>query len=230
LVIGVVATWYYGSNGPPARRDAKKAAMVGTIAPSKKRIMISAAGARMAILNTNGVFLTDGPSPLVSLHYLKGKIMVSADIRNEQGELIAALKDNEWQLNRDLIFDRNYSDVAVEVRDKSGNVVLQVANLGEITYFAGILRCRTGKVVAILNNKGVPWFYLSPGTTLPQDVKIDALFEYPSELHLGSCPGYEKLRAADAAITSASDGVYALQESVDVCVGRYGVIALPGSN
>jgi hypothetical protein len=67
-------------------------------------------------------------------------------IQNDLGELIAELRNNEWQLNKDLIFDRNYSDFAVEVRDRSGKVVLHVANLDTVTFTEGIFQCKSGRV------------------------------------------------------------------------------------
>jgi len=215
-IFGIIATWYYGTNGPPARRESAKAAMAGALKVSQSGLVISAGGARFAVCDPNGVFLTDGSIPLVWLRRVNGKLMLSANIRNEKGELIAELKDNEWGLNKDLIFDRNYTDLAVEVRERSGRVVLQVANLGDVVYFAAILRCQNGREVGILNENGNAIFRFS-GSQEKQGMKIIPIFEYPSERHLGSCPGYETLRTGSPARTNASQAMYMLTKPLNVC-------------
>ncbi len=58
--------------------------------------------------------------------------------------------DNEWShQSRPAIFDRNYTDNAVEIRDSKGDVVLQAVDLGPAIYAAGVLRCRNGVSITI---------------------------------------------------------------------------------
>jgi hypothetical protein len=127
-VIGILGFGLYLLDKKENGIEKNKAATSGILKTESTpwpAMIISAGGARFMPLN--GVLFTEGSDPLVWLSIKNSKVLVSANIRNEQGELIAELRDNEWKLNKDLIFDRNYTDNAIEVREKNGNVVLQVA-------------------------------------------------------------------------------------------------------
>lgn len=51
---------------------------------------------------------------------------MSGDILDENGEVVARLSFNEWQVNKDHVLDRNFDDSTFEVIDASGDVVLQL--------------------------------------------------------------------------------------------------------
>jgi hypothetical protein len=56
---------------------------------------------------------------------------------------VAEIKDNEWSHQpRPAIFDRNYTSNILEIRDAmTGRVSLQLVDLGEAVYIAGLFLC-----------------------------------------------------------------------------------------
>jgi hypothetical protein len=59
-----------------------------------------------------------------------GKVKVSTRIANDTGSLLIEIIRNEWLVAPPpQTWDRNYSDDALEVRDGSGRIVLQVRSL-----------------------------------------------------------------------------------------------------
>jgi len=75
---------------------------------------------------------------------MKGKIAVSTIIRDETGRLIAEIIRNEWQLRPSLLWDRNFNDNAIEVRDEKGFVVLQLVLLPDRIRIQGYWRSDQG--------------------------------------------------------------------------------------
>src|SRR5207249_10427222 len=63
------------------------------------------------------------------------QILVSVSIRDRSGTLVAELVRNEWKVNHNRAWDRNYSSDALEVRDGSGDIVLQVKVVGDRVQF-----------------------------------------------------------------------------------------------
>jgi hypothetical protein len=55
-----------------------------------------------------------------------GEMKVSTQIADEDGKLIAEIIRNEWKINPNGSWDRNYSSDALEVKDAQGNIILQV--------------------------------------------------------------------------------------------------------
>jgi hypothetical protein len=172
-------------------------------------------GSTSIVVNTtNGVFLRDGTEPLVWLKLQGKKLLVSANFRDEKGNIIAELRDNEWSLNKQLIFDRNYNEAALEVRGENGEIVLQVVDCGAVISFAGSLRCSNGSLRTLTSNesgKGI-WDYSSP----PR-FKIKPIFEYPSDSHFGKCPGLEDLMKRS--VVHLSDVGYVMTDSIDISQG-----------
>lgn len=178
------------------------------------RKIIAVGATRFIIDAPDNIFLREGTQPLVSLRIEKKKLYVSSTIRSKNGDIIAELKDNEWQLNKNSYFDRNYNDQILEVRDNSGVIVLQIANLGNIIHFAGIFNCKNGKTYSLVptGQSGAVMEIRPKGTEL--DIKINPICEYPSNLHFGSCPGYEVLKKL---IQVSDSGGYRLRGSLEIC-------------
>jgi hypothetical protein len=184
--------------------------------------IISCGGARFCQFDPSGTIFCDNGEPLVAINRdREGRILLSAKIRNEKGELIAEIRDNEWKLNPDLLFDRNYTNFAVEVRERTGNVVLQVADLGDVIHFEGILRCRNGRMLTIARyddgTKQGAAFTFTPNTASSNARRISEIFEYPSALHLGSCPGYEGLRKIEPLIEPGKPLGYIITKPLEIC-------------
>jgi hypothetical protein len=174
---------------------------------------LSVGTTRFVIASPDNVFLRDGESPVLSLRLVENRLLVSTTIRNAKGDIIAELRDNEWQLNKDSIFDRNYTDNALEVRDRQGKITLQAVHFGDTIHLAGIFRCKNGWTTVLGPVEGGAVMDIKPpGEEAQYD--ISAICEYPSERHLSSCPGIEYLRT----IVRHGDGpAYLLGGSLDLC-------------
>lgn len=208
LILGILALIYYF-------QDKNIETFTGSLKPPEnaKGQILAVGVARFIIDSPDNVFLREGDQPLLSLKIENGKLLVGTIIRNSKGEIIAELSNNEWKLNRDSIFDRNYNDNALEVRDKTGNIVLQVVNFGYAIHFAGIFQCKNGRKYAFIPKNEFESFLemTAPGEELKE--KIRPIFEYPSELHFGSCPGIGEL---EELVKKGSKG-YILGKSLEIC-------------
>lgn len=179
--------------------------------------IISVGRNHVLLASPNGVFLTDRKEPLLSLRLQNNKLLVSTSIRNQRGDLLAELKDNEWTLQQGpAIFDRNYTDSLLEVRDASGNIALQAVDLGNTIHVAGIFHCRSGWTTVMGPEGAGAVFDIRPPGAEAQ-YKIAPICEYPSASHLGSCPGLESL--ATLVNSAPPEIVYMpLVTPINVCV------------
>jgi hypothetical protein len=69
---------------------------------------VSIGSAQFVMFSKDGVVFDDGKVPLLAIHLIDGRLLVSTQIRDETGSLIAEMKDNEWKQGPG-IFDRNYT-------------------------------------------------------------------------------------------------------------------------
>lgn len=115
-----------------------------------------------------------------------GILKISTIIRNKDGKVIAKLEENEWKLNRNSLFDRNFDDIALEVINDNDEVVLQIKFDNDAIQISTIFYNDEGggKFIEQLPNESGIIF----GSFLNNETKIlnvDRLFEYPSDLYPG---------------------------------------------
>jgi len=164
-----------------------------------------------------GVFLSDGNVPILSLKQKDNQLFVTTTIRDEKGEILAELKENEWQINKRNVFDRNMTMNALEIRDQRGNVALQIVHFGDTVHIAGIFRCRNGWTnVFTPSEGGASIIVRPPGEEI--DNAIEPICEYPSEQHFGSCPGVSLLE--ESIIASRNRSGYMLSGPINICPER----------
>jgi hypothetical protein len=128
----------------------------------------------------------------VEIRVQAGQIKVSTAIRDRHGNIVADIVDNEWRVNPNNVFDRNYSDNALEVKDNAGNVILQMELIDDVVHFQGVvydskrglsaLFAEAEQNPALKGREGI-WEYQKPGDDFK--TRIKPLFKYPSDLHLG---------------------------------------------
>lgn len=178
---------------------------------------LSVGSTRFIIDSPDGVFLRDGEQAILTMNLKDGKLLVSTTIRDPKGKIIAELVNNEWQINKQNIFDRNYTDNALEVRDQSGKVTLQVVHFGDTIHFAGIFRCSNGwtNVFCPLAEGGAVIDIKPPG--VEPEHSIQPIFEYSSERHFGSCPGLSSL---ENMIVHGPGPAYRMGGALDICKGK----------
>ncbi|MFH1101385.1 MAG: hypothetical protein V1726_05050 [Methanobacteriota archaeon] len=121
----------------------------------------------------------------VTIWIENGKLKISTILRNENGEIVAELKANEWQVNPNLIFDRNFDDTAIEVINTKGDVVLQADLVERCVKFVGYFYREDGWQIAVgPSETGGGYIELRPPGEEIQ-MNFDKIFQYPSELHPG---------------------------------------------
>lgn len=122
-----------------------------------------------------------------------GALKISTKIRNKKGEMVAELIGNEWKAKPEKIWDRNYSDNALEVIDDTGDVILQVVLKEALVQFAAKMYSSTGQAVGLGSAEdpklGVVGVIEVRPPGQPLELSIEPIFKYPSELHLGELKG-----------------------------------------
>ena len=175
---------------------------------------VSVGSAEFVMLSKDGVVFDDGASPLLAIRLVDGQLLVSTQIRNESGSLIAVMKDNEWKHQQPpAIFDRNYTRDVLEIKDRTGKVALQVANLGSTVDVAAIFHCSNGwtYMAGPILGEGSGIELRPPGASLTYEIM--PICDYPADRNFGSCPGIERLRQ----MTSRAHAIYPLHFPVHLC-------------
>jgi len=117
------------------------------------------------------------------------QIKVSATVSDYNGDIVAVIVDNEWKVNPNKSFDRNYSNDALEIKDNKDKVVLQIKVTDGILQFQGILydpKKELSWLIAQRERDGRMDGYMEiqkPGESFKYS--IIPIFKYPSNLHLG---------------------------------------------
>jgi hypothetical protein len=198
--------------------DENISATSGHLSTSKPAVAryIGVGSARFMITSTDGIFIRDEDGSLVSIHLLEGVLSVSTIIKNSKGEIVAILNDNEWSLNKNTMFDRNYTNNVLEVKDNKGEIVLQIVNFGDIIHFAGLLRCNHGYGIFLgyKRQDGFMAKYEPNDEPSHHNHSISPICEYPSDRHLGSCPGLDSLNIWAHSIEK---GGYRMDGSIKIC-------------
>ena len=166
------------------------------IARSERRAKASSAqkGVLLEIGDSGAIFAFSGPQgqPLFKLfddshltvELEDGQLRVSTVIRDQTGKVVAELVKNEWKVNSGTAYDRNYSKDALEVRDASGEVVMQVRLVGDRVQFQGRFFDKDGRGVTIGTVRG-PDGKMGGAMDFSGQLRIKPIFRYPSERHLG---------------------------------------------
>jgi len=118
-----------------------------------------------------------------------GQVRVSTKIRDKKGQLVAEILKNEWKVNPDKSWDRNYSEDALEVKDPTGDIILQVRLVKDRVQFQAKLHDANGRGIGFGKMKGPDGWGGAIELTGPNHpkltLKIEPIFKYPSEFHLG---------------------------------------------
>ncbi len=114
-----------------------------------------------------------------------GRVKVSILIRDKTGAIVAELIKNEWKVNPNQTWDRNYSPDALEVIDPTGDVVLQVRALLDRVQLHAKLYEPNGRAIGIGKGPGGGIFEVTGPQHPVLKLKIERMFVYPSDLHLG---------------------------------------------
>ena len=180
-------------------KEAAKSKYAGTLEP-KSTVLFSTrdnTNPRIELGDGGAIFSFAGPQgqPLfkifndnsLTIILDRGQVKVSTLIRDKSGSAVAELINNEWKVNINSAFDRNYSKDALEVKDNTGDIVLQVKVLQDRIQFQGKFYDNQGNGVALgKHDSGQGGIIEKTGARHPNlELKIEPIFLYPSENHLG---------------------------------------------
>lgn len=182
-----------------------------SVQPEKAKVAIGSDN--IILLPPNNVLLTEGGLPLVNIKLINDRLLVSVKLRDKDGELIAELVDNQWDVNPYSSFDRNYTDNIIEIKNKKGEIVLQAVNLGEVIYLACLLHCKSGPIFGLIpddQSGRVRIVYFPPDE--PLEGKLSPLCDYPSDLNLGNCRKLDTIKN-----TTLLGREYVLDQPLIVC-------------
>ena len=118
-----------------------------------------------------------------------GKTLISTEIRDQSGQLIATLRRNEWAVAPPpKTWDKNYNSDSLEVIDNYGKVVLQVRSFPDRVQLQGIWwSSDPGNGVELFEDPATGGGSILIKT--PQNnarfIPIKRRFTYPSALHFG---------------------------------------------
>lgn len=112
-----------------------------------------------------------------------GKLLVSTVVRDESGNLIASITDNEWKTSATLAWDRNFSDEAFEVVDLKGRVVFQIRLNRGVAQIQGIFCSLKGDGIAVVEgpNGSAQVTGFAKLNQVYDQINIKPIFKYPSE-------------------------------------------------
>ncbi len=210
VAIGILLTafggfgaYVYGQRAASDReaKQAAKDAYVGRL-EHRSQVLLSTrkqAYPKLELGDSGAVFLFAGPqgTPIfkiaedndITVEIEDGELKVSTKIRDDKGDVVAEVVKNEWKVNPSKAWDRNYCKDAIEVRDPSGDVILQIRLVEDRVQFQAKLYDSTKRRIGFGKTLGPEEWGGAIEFTGPNrpslNLKISPLFKYPSALHLG---------------------------------------------
>jgi hypothetical protein len=173
----------------------------GILYPKIDTILSSKQSERtVEIGNSGGKFIWKGPNgqPIfdffetsnLMLESVNGKLLVSTQIRDEKGNLVAELVRNEWKVSPPpKTWDRNYNDNALEVKNEAGRVVLQTKLLSDRVQLQGEWLNQDGGGLRLVESEDDPprglFVVFGPRKKPSEPPFIKPIFHYPSATHFG---------------------------------------------
>jgi hypothetical protein len=123
---------------------------------------------------------------------INGKMKVSIVVADDSGKPVVELIRNDWNVSPDRSWDRNYSNEALEVKDSSGTVILQVRALPDRFQIQGAWWVDMGPPNGFVHmfiwkdpSKSGAQITFVPKNSSSPPPRISPIFEYPSDRHLG---------------------------------------------
>ena len=178
---------------PPAASQHAETKYIGVLlsptAGIYPEIEIGNSGTIFQFAGENGTPLfTFAKKSHLTIEIEQGRMKVTTLIHDRTGAVVAELVKNEWKVAPPpRTWDRNYSEDALEVKDDTGDIVLQVRMIqGRVQMQAVYYDAPNSGTVFVENpgpEKGAVIDFFRPDK--PERLKIKPIFRYPSEHHLG---------------------------------------------
>jgi len=183
------------------RKEKAKAQFTGVLRPKSKVLLSSEPGnlPKIEIADTGStVEIGSGTNREFFYRLLKdnnfkleaekGQLKVTLLIRDRTGNAVAEIIGNEWKVNPNSSFDRNYSKNALEIKDLTGEIILQIRLIEDRIQLQGKFYHSDGSGVeiGILGiDKNYPGGIHFLGSDTLSELKVQPIFVYPSNQHLG---------------------------------------------
>jgi hypothetical protein len=124
----------------------------------------------------------------LKLEVIDGKIAVSAELKDQHGDLVAELVRNEWQVaSKPQAWDRNYNSNTLEVKNSTGRIALQVRLLPDRVQLQGEW-WSNGQGFRMVRSPSIPGGFIvvfGPNQPPEKPPFVVPLFKYPSDTHFG---------------------------------------------
>lgn len=149
-------------------------------------VQLGTSDCRLILKGSQGKLIVLPEDQYIAVSNDQGKVKLSTKLRGKSG-LIVEIIDNEWRLNPLKLWDRNYNDNALEVKDENG-VVLQIKVLSDRIQLQAIYYDKNGNGVVIGGNQeymGGHGIIEKTGPNCEPNYTIKPIFKYPSNLHFG---------------------------------------------
>lgn len=201
IVAGIATIRIHNIKSENDRIEKAISATTGTITPPKADKVL---GRQVTVLcGTNALnvfkgFITNGKSfnpmielgsdlPLTITLDQNGALLVSAKFTDFDGSIVAIIKNNEWEINPNNYFRRNYDSVGFEVIDREGITKFQIEFItNEKIKIGGVFR----------DSKN--WLFVYDRTLSATDIRaikkeeiiaesaqVPDMFKYPADKYFG---------------------------------------------
>ena len=131
-------------------------------------------------------------------------ILVSADFRSFDGKIVAQIISNEWHINPNNYFDRNYDENGLEIIDQDGITKFQIDYTDLYNIRIGGSFISNGSVCAFLPSGQSIFLGIkdkSKEELIGLGNKIETLFLYPSKNNFGKRREVDQIRFSPDLIT-----------------------------
>jgi len=109
-----------------------------------------------------------------------GALLINTEVRDHDDNLVVRVDDNTWTVPESMLWDKNYTDDALEVMDKRGRIVLQLRVYPDHVGICGEWWSSSGNGFRIADGPNVIWLSKDKN---PPEPSIKPIFRYPSTTH-----------------------------------------------
>ncbi len=199
IIVGVAYTVAYAVYKHPKGEDKTRSDQFNTQATTGTLTAVTLFSAnndpysaKFDVCDAGPLFVWDGPkgqpffevfgaSNLV-VERINGAVAVSTGVKDKFGKLIAEIRRNEWTVAPSL-WDKNFNQDSLEIRDDSGDIVLQVTATVDFVRIRGKWRDANGQFFELTESPKKDGTFMTFREN--QAIPIEPIFVYPSRTHLG---------------------------------------------
>lgn len=142
-------------------------------------------GTTFRMIGSSDEFIRISGRTGLALQSEREKLLLTTRVHDRQGRLVGEIVRNEWRVRPVSAWDRNYTSDALEVRDESGDVVLQVRMLPTAVHLQAKFHCPSDSVAFVAQQAPRKGAAFVKGREYVDRVRIKPIFRYPSDFNMG---------------------------------------------